>query len=365
MQDAPQRSYTPAQLDRLQRLLIERGAVRPDQMTDAKRIARQRQMPNRVVTPIDVLVELGQVDEAALVALEAELAQAPQATQPSIQMGTVVVAVVGIPVLVVLAVMAFKSPSKEPPPRDTIGKIEDFDPREVGLAKNAGGDATADQETRDKALEDWAEKQALKRSPVGRAPTLQPGQAAYVSDKTKAVDKDVQDYFVPFAVVYPDTWGIAKPCETAGQGQSYAILTRPAPENPQGIAWSEILDLSFLAVMGARNKNQLDGMVGKARDAIVKVLKEGYGTLKQKKGGNLKIGEYNGSYVDFEGALPAHADVKLWLRLIIIPPGTGSQPFGIVFVLIGNSLLPDVKSAEDLWTKGEGGAALRTLYIGG
>lgn len=357
------RSYSPAQLNHLLRLLVERGLATPQQITDARGVARQRQMPGRIVTPIDVLIEYGQLEESALAPLEAEVAQQTPAGGPAIQSGTLLVALVGIPVLVVLGVLAFKSSPPPAPPKDTIGPMKDFDPREVGAV---APDTTADESKRDKTLEEFADKQAKKHATVGHTPELAPGQAAYVSDKSKIQNKDVQDYFVPLAVVYPQDWMIRRPAEEGAEVGIYVQIARPLPDNPQGMPQCESVSIGFLAVTGARGVGKVHAMCEGALSTIFGELKKTNATIKQKRSWRgVVAGKYQGYTLDFEGKHPEHADITVWGRIIVIPPGTASQRYGLNITVIGNSLNPDVKTLDDLVEKSASAAVLKTLTLGG
>ncbi len=67
-----------------------------------------------------------------------------------------------------------------------------------------------------------------------------------------------------------------------------------------------------------------------------------------------KVGVYDGYEFRFEGISrnTSKGDLKLWGRLIFLPPVDGGKN-GVTLLMLATSLAPELKSVDDVGVKGE------------
>jgi hypothetical protein len=81
--------------------------------------------------------------------------------------------------------------------------------------------------------------------------------------------------------------------------------------------------------------------------------------------GMTKAGVYDGYEFRFEGMSrnTAKGDLKLWGRVIFVPPVDGSKN-GVTLLMLATSLAPELKKVEDVGVKGELPMLLQSFRFG-
>ncbi len=352
----------PAELhDPVVRLLRQKGLVRAETVADCKRIAEHRQTMGERVTTLDVLVEAGQIQPEQAEQLAAQCApEAVSAAKKPIGVGVIGIAVVGVPVLVILGYMAIKPRHKAPPRMPVSNGPREFDVAEVALVKKSG-EKTPDEIAAEVKYKAFLEEQAKKTATVGRAPTLAAGQAGFVSDRSQLVDPDLHVHFVPFSFAYPSAWTL----ESAGGAKAsrfYARVTRK--EAGSEVVLESFTVMPFWYSKPPRNaKESVRNSVSRLEEALFPKMYPGYQRIRE---GDMKVAGYEGLGIEGEGQESAEkGSPKVYVRLIILPPGTANQTHGLAVIQILSARVPEVKGIEDLGTKGELPAIVPTLAIGG
>src|SRR5262249_398323 len=79
-----------------------------------------------------------------------------------------------------------------------------------------------------------------------------------------------------------------------------------------------------------------------------------YPEYRKTSEGPTKAGTYDGYEFRFQGVYrnTDQGDVKIWGRVIFVPPVDGSKN-GVTLLMLASSLAPEVKSVNDVGVKGE------------
>jgi hypothetical protein len=179
----------------------------------------------------------------------------------------------------------------------------------------------------------------------------------FVNSKDK-LDGQLAEHYVDFSFYYPNRW---QKDPTAGKpgARNFAQVERRLPpdftQENFAVAWN-----SSVAPVSENR-------------ALFHTLAENLGVQFEKKfpgyrkvsEGETKVGVYDGYEFRFESLSPntAKGDLKIWGRVIFLPPQDGSKN-GITLLMLATSLAPELKTVNDVGKKGELPMLLESFRFG-
>ena len=189
-------------------------------------------------------------------------------------------------------------------------------------------------------------------------PYSPPADAVQFVNSKDHLDGQLAEHYVDFSFYYPNRW---QKDPTAGKpgARNFAQVERRLPpdftQENFAVAWN-----SSVAPVSENR-------------ALFHTLAENLGVQFEKKfpdyrkvsEGETKVGVYDGYEFRFESLSPntAKGDLKLWGRVVFLPPQDGSKN-GITLLMLATSLAPELKTVNDVGKKGELPMLLESFRIG-
>jgi hypothetical protein len=172
------------------------------------------------------------------------------------------------------------------------------------------------------------------------------------------LEGQLAEHYVDFSFYYPERWQKDPTAGVPGARNFAQVERRLPPDFTQenfAVAWNSS------AAPVAENR------------ALFHTLAENLGTQFAKKfpgyrkvsEGETKAGVYDGYEFRFEGVSKdtAKGDLKLWGRVIFLPPQDGGKD-GVTLLMLATSLAPELKSVNDVGAKGELPMMLESFRFG-
>ena len=185
-----------------------------------------------------------------------------------------------------------------------------------------------------------------------------PADAVQFVNSKANLEGQLAEHYVDFSFYYPDRWQKDPTAGVAGARNFAQVERRLPPDFTQenfAVAWNSS------AAPVAENR------------ALFHTLAENLGTQFAKKfpgyrkvsEGETKAGVYDGYEFRFEGVSKdtAKGDLKLWGRVIFLPPQDGGKD-GVTLLMLATSLAPELKSVNDVGAKGELPMMLESFRFG-
>jgi hypothetical protein len=177
--------------------------------------------------------------------------------------------------------------------------------------------------------------------------------AQFVNSQDELSDK-LAGHYVDFSFYYPNRW---EKDPTAGKGDSpnFVEVHRQLPPNfPQ-----ESVAVSWYDLQG--EEHSFSDLAEKKSAQ----LKESIGEYRKVSEGPIKIGNYDGYELRFEGrsASTEKGQLSIWGRVVWLPSSEGSKT-GVALLMFATSLVPDVRSIDDVGVKGELPMILESFRFG-
>lgn len=178
-------------------------------------------------------------------------------------------------------------------------------------------------------------------------PYSAPADAVEFVNSKDHLDGQLAEHYVDFSFYYPNRW---QKDPTAGKpgARNFAQVERRLPpdftQENFAVAWN-----SSVAPVSENR-------------ALFHTLAENLGVQFEKKfpgyrkvsEGETKVGVYDGYEFRFESLSQntAKGDLKLWGRVVFLPPQDGSKN-GVTLLMLATSLAPELKTVNDVGKKGE------------
>jgi len=168
----------------------------------------------------------------------------------------------------------------------------------------------------------------------------------FVNSKQK-LDGKLAEHYVDFSFYYPNRWLKDPSAGVPGAANFAKVERRLPPDFTQenfAVGWyssagSAEADRSVFPTLAAKLSAQFEKSF------------PGYTKVSESE---TKVGVYDGYEFRFEGMSrnTSKGDLKLWGRLIFLPPVNGGKN-GITLLMLATSLAPELKSVDDVGVKGE------------
>jgi hypothetical protein len=173
-----------------------------------------------------------------------------------------------------------------------------------------------------------------------------PNSVAFVNSDAN-LDGKLAEHYVDFSFYYPRAWKSDPKSGVAGASNFVKVERLLPPDYTQeqfAVAWYES-----------------GGTIEADRDKFPKLVETLNNSYKQfpeyrkVSEGDTKINSYDGHEFRFESISrnTDKGDIKLWGRVVFLPPGVAGEKNGLILLMLATSLAPELSSISDVGTKGE------------
>lgn len=189
-------------------------------------------------------------------------------------------------------------------------------------------------------------------------PYSPPADAVQFVNSSAKLDGKLAEHYVDFSFYYPKTWEKDPKAGVAG-ASNFARVERSLPpdftQENFAVGWysssgSKEGDSSVFPTLAqnlnsqyARNPDFLD--------------------YRKTSEGPTTVGPYYGYEFRFETASRNRKDIKIWGRVIFVPPVDGSKN-GLTLLMFATSLAPEIHSVDDVGVKGDLPMMLESFRFG-
>ena len=184
----------------------------------------------------------------------------------------------------------------------------------------------------------------------------------YLHEKENLSEKHVAN-FVPFQFEYPKGWEVDKTAGTDESPNCLKVYRNVDLENEQTYTQENFAVGSCqISGTGELAKIQLQFLSEQFRGQIEK----GFPEFSLKREGEMKFGKYDGYGFEFSSKIPHPTKEKVdcWGRVILLPPSAIGQAHGLSIVMLATSEAPELKSLDDLGTKGQLPILIDSFQVG-
>ncbi|HYR76959.1 MAG TPA: hypothetical protein VEM96_14055 [Pyrinomonadaceae bacterium] len=189
-------------------------------------------------------------------------------------------------------------------------------------------------------------------------PYSPPANAVQFVNSSNNLDGKLAENYVDFSFYYPKSWQKDPTAGVPGATNFAKVERRIPPDFTQ-----ENFAVGSYSSAGSAESDR----------AVFHTLAENLSSQFAKKfpeyrkgsEGNTKAGVYEGYEFRFEGMSrdTAKGDLKLWGRVIFVPPVDGSKN-GVTLLMLATSLAPELKNVKDVGVKGELPMLLESFRFG-
>jgi hypothetical protein len=189
-------------------------------------------------------------------------------------------------------------------------------------------------------------------------PYTPPADAVEFVNSKDTLDGKLLDHYVDFSFYYPNTW---KKDPTAGVSgaSNFAKVERLIPPD----FTQENFAVGWYSSSGAPTANE--SVYKGLADSLSKQLEGGFPEYRKVSEGPTHAGVYDGYEFRFEAMSrnTAKGDIKIWGRVIFIPPPRGGNT-GVTLLMLATSLAPELQSVDDVGVKGDLPMVLESFRFG-
>ncbi|HVG25386.1 MAG TPA: hypothetical protein VND45_14610 [Thermoanaerobaculia bacterium] len=165
---------------------------------------------------------------------------------------------------------------------------------------------------------------------------------------------NLADNYVDFSFIYPKTWTIKT---EDPDNINYVTVERSV----EGKTY-ENFNVGYFTPAGSDDANQQ--LYRQVLGPIENQFAQQFRDFRKVSDGPTKVGPYDGYNALYDGWVEVNGKrVNVFVRAIFIPAPSGAR--GVSMMMIGTSLNPDLKEANDLGTKGELPLVLESFRFGG
>ncbi len=185
-----------------------------------------------------------------------------------------------------------------------------------------------------------------------------PADAVQFVNSKEHLEGKLAEQYVDFSFYYPDRWQ-KDPTAGVPGATNFAKVERRLPPNFTQENFAVGWNSSSAPV--AENRALFHTLAENLSAQFAKKF-PGYRKVSE---GETKAGVYDGYEFRFEGssANTAKGDLKLWGRVIFLPPQDGGKN-GVTLLMLATSLAPELRSIDDVGVKGELPMMLESFRFG-
>lgn len=178
-------------------------------------------------------------------------------------------------------------------------------------------------------------------------PYSPPADAVEFVNSKEHLDGQLAEHYVDFSFYYPNRWEKDPKAGVPGARNFAQVERRLPPDFTQenfAVAWNSS------AAPVAENR----ALFHKLAENLSAQFEKKFPSYQKVSEGETKVGVYDGYEFRFEGSSlnTAKGDLKLWGRVIFLPPQDDSKN-GVTLLMLATSLAPELKTVKDIGEKGE------------
>jgi hypothetical protein len=183
-----------------------------------------------------------------------------------------------------------------------------------------------------------------------------PGSTTKFENSLADLDPSLAEHFVDFSFYYPNNWTL----KAAPQGSSNFVEVdrRNSPE-----VFQENLVVSWYKSKGTLALD-LPGLPNAVESMSAKFAKK-IPNYQKVSEGKSEINSTEGYEFRFSGVTDdkGKGDLKIWGRVVFLPPGVEGEEHGVTLIMLATSLAPEVTRVEDVGESGQLALILRTFRL--
>ena len=178
-------------------------------------------------------------------------------------------------------------------------------------------------------------------------PYSPPADAVEFVNSKQHLDGQLVEHYVDFSFYYPNRWEKDPKAGVPGARNFAQVERRLPPDFTQenfAVAWNSS------AAPVAENRALFHTLA----ENLSAQFEKKFPAYRKVSEGETKVGVYDGYEFRFEGSSlnTAKGDLKLWGRVIFLPPQDGGKN-GVTLLMLATSLAPELKTVKDIGEKGE------------
>ena len=192
----------------------------------------------------------------------------------------------------------------------------------------------------------------------GPPPFSPPANAVQFVNSSDKLDGKLAEHYVEFSFYYPNNWQKDPKAGVAGASNFARVERRLPPDFTQ-----EICAIAWYASSGSFQTDT--DLFHDRAETQSSQLANVYPEYRKVSEGVTKVGAYNAYEFRFEGLSrnTAKGDIKLWGRVIFLPPQDGGKS-GVTLLMLATSLAPELEGVSDVGEKGELPMILESFRFG-
>jgi len=183
------------------------------------------------------------------------------------------------------------------------------------------------------------------------------GAVQFVNSNAK-LDGKLAEHYVDFSFYYPKTWQKDPKAGVSGASNFAKVERRLPPDFTQ-----ENFAVGWYSSTGSAETDQT--VFPTLVDNLSKQFANSFAEYKKVSEGPTKAGVYDGYEFRFESVSrnTEHGDIKIWGRVIFVPPTDGSNN-GVTLLMLTTSLAPELRSVDDVGVRGDLPMMLESFRFG-
>jgi len=189
-------------------------------------------------------------------------------------------------------------------------------------------------------------------------PYSPPSDAVEFVNSSKNLDGKLAEHFVDFSFYYPERWEKDAKAGVPGATNFAKVERRLPPDFTQ-----ENFAVGWYSSSGSETNDRT--LFPTLTENLSAQFAKNFPDYRKVSEGETKAGVYDGYEFRFESTSrnTAKGDLKVWGRVIFIPPADGGKN-GVTLLMLATSLAPELRSIDDVGAKGELPMILESFRFG-
>lgn len=189
-------------------------------------------------------------------------------------------------------------------------------------------------------------------------PYSPPSDAVEFVNSNKNLDGKLAEHYVDFSFYYPERWEKDAKAGVPGATNFAKVERRLPPDFTQ-----ENFAVGWYSSSGSATDDK--SLFPTLTQNLSAQFAKNFPDYRKVSEGETKAGVYDGYEFRFESTSrnTAKGDLKVWGRVIFIPPADGGKN-GVTLLMLATSLAPELKSIDDVGAKGELPMILESFRFG-
>jgi flagellar basal body-associated protein FliL len=185
-----------------------------------------------------------------------------------------------------------------------------------------------------------------------------PANAVQFVNSSDKLDGKLAEHYVDFSFYYPDNWQKDPKSGVAGASNFAKVERRLPPDFTQ-----ENFAVGWYSSSGSLETDQ--SLFHSLTESMSSQFEKSFPEYHKVSEGATKVGVYGGYEFRFTSLSrdTAKGDIKLWGRVIFLPPQDGGRS-GVTLLMLATSLAPELESVTDVGEKGELPMILESFRFG-